>query len=1238
MEQRDLAGQVIDNQIEILEPIGEGGMGAVYRALHRGWNQPMAVKVPHLHLLADHAERERFLIEALTWIELGIHPHIVTCWFTYLWEDVPLLFLDLLQGGNLREEIRQGRLHLGDWGRILALAIQACDGLAHAHQLGLIHRDIKPANLLLDDSGRLCVTDFGLVKNLASSLGPTKSGTQGSVNIQDISLSLTNTGAVVGTPHYASPEQWLQEDNLTPRADLYSLGVVLYEMAVGRVPFDPPSGPQAVASLFVSHTTTAAPDPAKLMPDIPAGLREVIVSCLAKEPAKRPASAREMRNRLSEVYREATGQPYPEVPQAAQQRADSLNNKAVSLWNLNRRPPAMAAWNDALTFDAMHPESVFNRAVGQWSEGKLEPEEVIRRLQTVKATHARMAAYLGLFELSRGQSFEAEIQLKTALQSDESSRDSRLWKALGDCQMLSERYTEAQEAYGRSLELSSQQIDVQARLEMAVEHNAQSELDRQFPRSRPLWETVLSAPARELHIAGERALCLQNQTVTALKISDGSLEWTTQGIETPFLTLSVELNLWTGAPRADASLYRLTDGKAQCTLTEGDKLFAFHAPTRRAVIGNIDLWIAEISSTTGTPPRRVTKMPGHDKQVSTAVFTPSGEHVVTGGYDRQLIVWSTRTGHPLYRMSRHKDYIESVAVSPDGKVAASGSRDRSVRLTSTSSGESFRELKDHPAAVMAVQFTPDGKKLLAWCGSATSISHTLLWDLTDGSLIRRFEGHGWLTHEGQFVLAGRHVSGSHSLEVCRLDTQAWTRAFPADSAVTASDDECGGRYLAVATAQGTVGLWEFSERTRFIATGLHFTRTRGYRDLEAGRKAFQEHLSAAQAALAAKNHRTSWIELEKARALTGYYRDAEALKIAAKLLAILPRQSLRSIWEQRVVRDPSELSIGPTEWLDDGGTAISSAGKWLRVWNAQSGSCIRGMVGHSETVTALDCTPTRALSGTTGKDLRYWDLETGECIKRIASPTLGIAWLKIHSKEGKAVIFTTNQDLLTLDLNAAKFAESIKLNGVSSIAASDDWNYALVGGTPGNSCLSCWNLNGPKKLLDERKFGMALERFWTANPPPEGAGVFGQAMQVTAVCVLASGGFGLTASLDNHIRLWDLQDLRCLEEYRLDASTGPVSCLSWSRDGQHFVSGHAGGSLRVWARNRTKGPIKGVDGHWGKMIGCQLTPDARFVLTILEDRTLRFWELDWALNPEDALKPLRATYPRPGFFSRLLGR
>ncbi|HZN37142.1 MAG TPA: serine/threonine-protein kinase, partial [Pirellulaceae bacterium] len=211
--------------LEILELLGRGGMGSVYKARQRNLDRLVALKVVPPEAAKDPAFTERFNREGRALARLN-HPNIVTVYDFDQKGDVYFLLMEYVDGVNLRHALRASRLAPQE---ALAIVPQICDALQYAHDQGVVHRDIKPENVLLDRSGRVKIADFGLAKLLGK--GPDD-------------FTLTRTQQVMGTPRYMAPEQIERPSTVDHRADIYSLGVVIYEMLTGELPlgrFEPPS-------------------------------------------------------------------------------------------------------------------------------------------------------------------------------------------------------------------------------------------------------------------------------------------------------------------------------------------------------------------------------------------------------------------------------------------------------------------------------------------------------------------------------------------------------------------------------------------------------------------------------------------------------------------------------------------------------------------------------------------------------------------------------------------------------------------------------------------------------------------------------------------------------------------------------------------------------------------------------------------------------------------------------------
>ena len=259
--------EATQDEYEIIDEIGRGGMATVYRARDVSLDRNVAIKVMSPALLDGEDWPERFKREARTAGALS-HPHIIPVHAVRESGDLLYFVMKFVEGRSLDAVVRErGRLPVDLVVRILS---EVASALAYAHRKGVVHRDVKPANIMLDDGGWAVVTDFGIAK-LAQAHG------------------LTMTGATVGTPAYMSPEQCMAGE-VTGLSDQYSLGVVAYELLTGRVPFVADS----MMAMFTAHTQEPPPSLLESCPDCPPALVAIVERMLAKNPNDRWPSLEEV--------------------------------------------------------------------------------------------------------------------------------------------------------------------------------------------------------------------------------------------------------------------------------------------------------------------------------------------------------------------------------------------------------------------------------------------------------------------------------------------------------------------------------------------------------------------------------------------------------------------------------------------------------------------------------------------------------------------------------------------------------------------------------------------------------------------------------------------------------------------------------------------------------------------------------------------------------------------------------
>ena len=279
-------GRTLDEKYIVEERLGAGGMGAVYRARHLSMDRPVAIKFLHQRLLEDEAARIRFHAEARAAVKLRHAIAVSVTDFGQTAEGVVYIVMELLEGRTLRETLsREAPLETA---RAISLMLQTSAAVAAAHEAGIIHRDLKPSNILVtqsaDQPAVVKVLDFGIA-----------TFTPDDDDDEDVN-TLNHTNSVFGTPRYMSPEQYNGQE-LTPAADVYSLGVILYEMLTGMVPF---SG-STPAEIAQKHAQDQPHAPREIVAAIPQDVERVVLKALEKQPADRFPNAGEFHQELLET-------------------------------------------------------------------------------------------------------------------------------------------------------------------------------------------------------------------------------------------------------------------------------------------------------------------------------------------------------------------------------------------------------------------------------------------------------------------------------------------------------------------------------------------------------------------------------------------------------------------------------------------------------------------------------------------------------------------------------------------------------------------------------------------------------------------------------------------------------------------------------------------------------------------------------------------------------------------------
>ena len=401
----------------------EGGVGVVQRVRRKDWNVDLIVKSPKPGVVITESGKESFERECQTWIELGLHANIVSCYFVRRIDGIPRLFAEFAPDGTLRDWIADKRIYEGSpkeaLARLLDISIQFAWGLEHAHSQGLLHLDVKPGNVMTAGN-TIKVTDFGLSKFA------TESGELGG-SVGNLCEGMT--------PSYCSPEQYeafqiykkLREEGrgnqalktnipMTKQSDIWSWGISILSMFHGRSPCK--RGGQTAAEVFEVFLKSQTPGPRPLMPT---SMVDLLRSCFKKQPADRPESMQYLADQLVNIYEEEIGVQYPRrQPRNAALTAESFSNKAISLIDLGRTDEALGLLKEAVDLEPGHPLILFNRELALWRCGKIKDSHIVKKLEENvqnRPLDPQSTFVVGLTQIERGNiksaisSFERVLEL-----------------------------------------------------------------------------------------------------------------------------------------------------------------------------------------------------------------------------------------------------------------------------------------------------------------------------------------------------------------------------------------------------------------------------------------------------------------------------------------------------------------------------------------------------------------------------------------------------------------------------------------------------------------------------------------------------------------------------------------------------------------------------------------------------------------------------------------------------------
>jgi WD40 repeat protein len=1092
----------------VSEPNSKGGMGLVYKVHHKDWKIDLAMKQPKSKFFNTDQQKKDFKEECEHWMALGIHPHIVTCFYIREVCCVPSIFSEWMNGGSLSDYMNRERdgLYFDSEGerkdvkvvqeKILDIAIQVARGFHYAHNKNLIHCDIKPANLLLTADGAVKIADFGIsaARDKTAYIGKDKGS-------KDERTGGLNDNAY--TLKYCSPEQCEKKrEELTYGSDIFSFAVSILEMYVSECPWATGSAASLHCDYYFRNAFIRPPK----------AMKELLRKCFQTSESDRPKDFGEVETELLKIYRSVTRHDYTRPkPQAASLTVDNLNNYALSYLDLGKPKDAEKCWENALKDNPNNAVILYNQGIYLWSHARLNDMGVVNRLlNSVMIKDVIYYYCLTKIHIARSDAESAKTCLRNA---------KRTW---GEAEELNQVQAEVERMVQKKLDgkrLNTLEGHTDFVSSVCFSPNGKRVLSAGWDKTVKIWNVETGKFIRTLsgHTNQVELVCVSGDGTMALSAdTDGIVKvWNLQKRGECVHDLKHTGNVKAISFSADGkSIYTMDDEKTvRIWDTETGKFikpvilkemngyvnaFCFYPERKIALSGSgsqMKLWNIDTGA-------RVHLLDGHTSSIYCISFSKDGKYALSGAWDRNVILWDLEAGEYIRILKGHSHWVNAVSFSPDGRLAISSGADRSMIVWNLSNGQCIRKWKD-TAIINALCISPNGRKALPAGGK-----HIHVWNMPIAPsyepIISQIQSSEAAVHESKQIfpivteIDRLIVRKDIPLALEKLNRLREIKSFASDEKFFDISEK-----LAPYCTYGKLMRYVLRSMPDISGDVSDFFWAKGQnRALSINQNTILLwDVETGQCMLSKNKHSDDVLS-------AGFSRDGRQVLSGSKDNTV----QLWNTTTDRIVSLPGHkapvtaVCFSPNNKLGLSG----SKDRTVLVWDLSRKTIIHTLTGHKNHIYSVSFSPDGKHAISAGKDetIKIWDVESGENEDTLDASRLSE---QIRIKFGDCISVLDSVDA-----------------GVLSVKYSPDGTKIISGGE--DKMVKIWDV----------KTGICVQI------------LRGHTGAVKSVCFSPDGRLALTGSVDKTLRIWEISSGECV--CILGELNAYTKCLSFSPDGLKIVA------------------------------------------------------------------------------------